>query len=125
MKEVLLSQEELEIKLTYWKEKLRLQDWEIEVSIRRKNDMEFDALAIVNWTLSKKMATIRVLDQIDYDHSCMGVRDMENDLIHELLHLHFAPINDHFSNDNDVYSTFEEQAIESITSGLINANRGL
>lgn len=123
MGEVLLTQEELENKLEYWKEKLRLQDWDIEVSIRRKNDMQFDALAIVSWTLSKKMATIRVLDQIDYDPSCMGVRDMENDLIHELLHLHFAPINDHFSNDNDVYSTFEEQAIESITSGLISSER--
>lgn len=119
----IFSQEQLEESLRYWQERLRLQDWIIEVRIVRAREMSRDCAAQVNWTLSKKMATIQILDQVDYPPDCMGSRDMENDLVHELLHLHLAPINDHFGEGSPVYSTFEEQAIESITSGLINAER--
>lgn len=121
--EVVFNQEQLEERLLYWQEKLRLQDWIIEVNIKRLRDMGIEALANVNWSLNKKMATISILDPIDYPPDCMGTRDMENDLVHELLHLHFAPINDHFNDENNIYSTFEEQAIESITSGLISVER--
>lgn len=123
MKEVILSQEELQEKLKYWQEKLRLQDWIIEVRIARSEDMMESVSACVNWTLSKKMAIIKVLDPIDYPDDIMGVRNMEDDLVHELLHLHFAPINDHFGGRGKVYNTFEEQAIESIASGLISCIR--
>ncbi|WP_433956986.1 hypothetical protein [Cytobacillus horneckiae] len=116
---VILTEEQLREKLKYWVKILRLQDWIIEVKIARGKDMLENASACVNWTLSKKMASIKVLDPIDYPDDVMGERDMENDLVHELLHLHLAPINDYFNNNNDFYNTFEEQAIESITSGLI------
>ncbi|MUK89144.1 hypothetical protein GMD78_12245 [Ornithinibacillus sp. L9] len=122
MQETILSEEQLQEMLKYWQEKLRLQDWIIEVKVRRERDMMQDSLACVNWTLSKKMATISILDQVDYDPSFIWVRDMENDLVHELLHLQLAPISDHFK-DNEFYSTFEEQAIESIASGLIALER--
>lgn len=123
MTEIILDKEQLEERLSHWQSKLRLQDWIIEVSIARGRDMMENTSACVNWTLSKKMASIKLVDPIDYPDDVMGVRDMENDLVHELLHLHFAPINDHFNNNNDVYNTFEEQAIESISFGLIKSER--
>lgn len=123
MKAIVLSENELKEKLKYWKEKLRLQDWIIDIKVVRSYEMEMEALASVNWVLSKKMATIAIMDQIDYDPSFMGIRDMENDLVHELLHLHFAAINDHYGKSEDVYNTFEEQAIESIVFGLVEVSR--
>lgn len=123
MQETIYTEEQLQERLRYWQEKLRLQDWIIEVKIRRGRDMIQDSVACVNWTLSKKMATISILDQVDYDPSLIWIRDMENDLVHELLHLHFAPISDHFSSGNEIYNTFEEQTIESIASGLIALER--
>lgn len=123
MSEVVLTDEQLQERLKYWKEKLRLQDWIIEVKLSRGRDMMEGTNACVNWVLYKKMALIKILDPIDYPGELMGERDMENDLVHELLHLHFAPINDHFGENGEVYNTFEEQAIESITSGLISAER--
>lgn len=123
MKGITLSNEQLQERLAYWQEKLRLQDWIIEVKIKRGMDMMSETSACVNWTLSKKMATISILDPIDYPPNCMGERDMENDLVHELLHLHFAPISDHFGENRSVYSTFEEQAIESIAFGLVETER--
>ncbi len=122
MKDVILTEEQLNERLKYWQEKLRLQDWIIEVKISRAKELMQDTCACVHWTLSKKMGSIKILDPIDYPDDVMGVRDMENDLIHELLHLHFAPINDRL-NDNDFYSMFEEQAIESIAYGLIETER--
>lgn len=121
--EIIFSQEQLDKKLLYWQKKLRLQDWIIEAKISRSKEMIEGVTASVNWTLNKKMASVQILDHIDYPDDVMGTRDMENDLVHELLHLHFAPINDHFSNDDETYHMFEEQAIESITSGLINTER--
>lgn len=117
MNAVILTEDQLQEKLNYWQKRLRLQDWIIEVSISRGRDMLENSLACVNWELRKKMASIKILDQLDYPPDIMGVRNMENDLVHELLHLHFAPINDHFGEEG-FYTTFEEQAIESIASGL-------
>ncbi|MEK3887459.1 hypothetical protein [Bacillus sp. FSL K6-3431] len=123
MAEILLTQEQLQEKLVYWQEKLRLQDWILTARIARAREMNAEYVAQVNWNLSKKMATIYILDPIDYPDDCMGDRDMENDLVHELLHLHLAPISEHFSENKAVYNTFEEQAIESIAFGLIQAER--
>lgn len=123
MTEIILTNDQLQERLVYWQEKLRLQDWLIEVSVKRGRDMLEESVACINWALGKKMATISILDPVDYPPNSMGSRDMENDLVHELLHLHFAPINDHFSDDNNIYTTFEEQAIESIAFGLIEAER--
>jgi len=123
LEEVILTKEQLQEKLIEWQKALRLQDWIIEAKIVRGRDMNVECVAQVNWVLSKKMATISILDPIDYPPDCMAERDMENDLVHELLHLHLAPINDHFSKDDSIYTMFEEQAIESIASGLIHMAR--
>ena len=121
---ILLTQEELRERLAYWQERLRLQDWIIEVNIRRGRDMRVDCSASVNWGLGEKKASISILDQTDLPEDVMGVREMEHDLVHELLHLHLAPIHDHFGDQHgDFYMTFEEQAIESIADGLIVLER--
>jgi hypothetical protein len=65
-----------------------------------------------------KTVTPARLDSVDYPLDCMVPQDMENALVHELLHLHFAPLEDSSGN------LFTEQAIESIAPGLITALRG-
>lgn len=124
MEERVFTDEELQKKLIEWQRILRLEDWIIEARIVREREMGRPGLAHVYWTLGKKMATISILDPVDYPEDCMAPLDMEDSLVHELLHLHFAPISDHFSKDDPIYNTFEEQAIESIASGLISAARG-
>ncbi|WP_157800947.1 hypothetical protein [Bacillus solitudinis] len=122
MQEVILSQEELEERLAYWQEKLRLRDWIITIRIVREKEMDPNRAAEISWTLSKKMASVRILDPIDYPDGLMAMQDMENSLVHELLHLHFAPIHED-AHDREHYEVFEEQAIESITHGLIAVAR--
>lgn len=122
--DVIYIENQLQERLAYWQKQLRLEDWEIEVNIRRGRDMLEGCSASVNWELGKKMASISILDQIDYPPDAMGDRDMENDLVHELLHLHFAPISEHFGETNkSFYYMFEEQAINCLADSLVRIER--
>lgn len=125
MEDIILDEIELLQRLKVWQERLRLQDWDIEASIRRASEMEGEVVGSVSWSLSRKQASISILDQNDYPDDRMGYRDMENDLIHELIHIHLAPIHEHFGSlgngeMNPMYTMFEEQAIESLTSALLS-----
>lgn len=121
MEEVLFTKNQLQDKLLEWQKRLRLQDWIIKVEFKRAYDFPDEALARVNPTLEKKHAFIYLLDPVDYDPGFMVPYDMENSLIHELLHLHLWPIT---GNDEEgIHRISEEQAIESITSGILSAYR--
>jgi hypothetical protein len=115
LKEVIFNDEQLQKKLKEWQKRLRLQDWLIKARICRSHELP-DVMAVP--TLPKKMALIKILDHNDYDPTCVFPQDMEDSLVHELLHLHFAPL----GLDDDKYIELE-QAIESIASGLISALR--
>lgn len=76
-----------------------------------------DGFANCRTVLSEKSALIRFVDADDTtsaDTEIFGGRDMEEDLVHELLHLHTEP----FSPD-DRDST-EYEAIEQAVSVLAN-----
>lgn len=122
MREVVYAEEQLIERLKYWQKKLNLSDWRIKINICRARDMREDCAGSINWTLSNKMASISILDPIDYPTDVMEVQDMENTLVHELLHIHLAPLNDDYSQ-NEHYTLFEEWAICSIVGALIELER--
>lgn len=118
MKEVILTEEQLVAKCKEWQVVLRLQDWDVKAGIFRERDMAIGGEGECDWNLTRKIASIRILDPIDYPEGAMIPMDMEDTLVHELLHLHFAPF------FNEEKSTEQEQAINSITNGLISLARG-
>lgn len=123
MSRVIFSSEELQRSLEEWQKRLRLQDWIIKAKIVRGREFDNDNnQGEISWILTKKMATILILDPIDYPSDVMVSQDMENCLVHELLHLHFAPISE--SDSGSSLHVEIEQAIESITSGIISSIRG-
>ncbi len=121
MKEVILTQEQLEERLAYWQEKLRLRDWIITASIKRMSQFsQPDRAGEVFSSYDGKEAAIKLLDPEDHSYGDgFAPYDMEHVLVHELLHLHTGAI-----KAEDEYSLAEEQAIESIVSGLIALERG-
>lgn len=121
MPEVIFNDEQLQEKLKEWQKRLRLQDWIIEARICRIHELMPDSLANIHPTLEKKAALIKIMDPIDYDPTFMLPYDMENSLVHELLHLHLWPITG--DDEEGKHHTAEEQAIECITSGLLSALR--
>lgn len=122
MEVIILDDEQLQQRLVYWQKKLNLSDWKIEAHIKRGRDMREDCAGSINWVLPNKQAIISILDSVDYPDNTTGVQDMENTLVHELLHLHLAPIAED-SRENEHYTLFEEWAINSIADALIDLER--
>lgn len=119
---MILTEEELQAKCKEWQKILRLQDWEIKIYVWRSRDMDLEgAVGEVEYNLDLKLASIHILDPVDYPSNLMVNQDMEATLVHELLHLHMAPFGN--SEQGTLEKSMLEQAIESITRGLIDLHR--
>lgn len=114
---------ELEAWVTEWQRRLRLQDWDVKIQVRRRYDMSLaNAHGTCTWELCKKLAAIEIMDPNDYDPgSWAWVNDVEKTVVHELLHLHFAPF---ASPDDGPADIAQEQAIDLIARALVDAKRG-
>ncbi len=80
-----------------------------------------DASGVCKWTQSLALAEIELIDPIDF-HKRAQPYDMEVVLVHELLHLHFAPI-DNCKPTDDLEEIMLERAIEHIAKALIETKR--
>lgn len=90
-----------------WQAVLSLRDWEIDLVLEQDED-EPDAHGTVDYDINERTATIHVRPR---------VKDPELVLVHELLHLIFAPFT------ADLTSIYEEQAIESLSKALVALKR--
>lgn len=123
MQEVILSNEELRTKCAEWQKVLRLQDWIVDVGISRSRNMKMERCqAEIEPCLPKRMASIRILDPVDYPRDSAEPQDMELSLVHELLHIHLFPL--FADREDEMRMVAEEQAIEAISRGLIALKRG-
>lgn len=112
-----------------WQKRLRLEDWRIEVNVLRQNHMTLEgALAECSWSLERKTGTINLLDGIDSAglvSEITGGRDMEKDLVHELVHYHFAPFTKLGKRHREsADSIAQEQAIDLIADSIVDIHRG-
>jgi len=113
----------LQKQLAYWQKVLFLQDWTVELRMCRSWEMsDPSSLAECHWFIQRKDAIIRMLVQSDLagvsDRFLNGeAADYDISLVHELLHLHFAPM--HREEDE----TFHEQAINAISRGFVKVWR--
>jgi hypothetical protein len=121
----ILTLDELKELCAQWQEILRLQDWQVAVSISRARDFEGEnACGECRWVLSRKEALIRILDPLDYSPNNVFPQDMERTLVHELLHLHFAEISEKAEAAGVNIDTSLEQALHGIDGALANLRRG-
>lgn len=118
-----MTQDELVALCRKWQRILRLQDWDVKVRLARTWDMQSsDNLGECSYELRKRMAAIRVLDSVDYDSEhTPWPQDQERTLVHELLHLHFAPFAADSGTPQDIA---QEQAIDAIAGALVQLARG-
>jgi hypothetical protein len=116
------NDEELQTKCEKWQKKLRLQDWIVKPKLTRGRDMRVEnRQGECVWQLKSKIASIRILDAVDYPDDVIIEQDMEKTLVHELLHLHFAPL---YANTEDAsINDAQEQAIDCIAYSLVDLYR--
>jgi hypothetical protein len=102
-----------------WQKILRLEDWRIRARWVDGMDMPNDS-GDTQYLLVKKQAEIRIARPNGHGHDSIAVVtegiDPEVDLVHELLHLHFAPFE---GNTGSPELTAQEQAIHAISTALV------
>lgn len=113
-----MTQEELQALCAEWR-RLRLQDWDIVVRVKRQFDMaRADAAGHCSCVVALKEAVISILDVVDWDPDIIKPQDQEMYLVHELLHVHFSQMHDEYNSPVHV-----EQAIQKIAEALVALKR--
>jgi hypothetical protein len=119
--EVILTERQLQRLCAQWQKRLRVQDWDVRVRVKRRHQMELESKrAGCNYSLKLKEALIEIQSPLDYQPS-VWPNDMEQSLVHELLHLHFALFS---ADDETPEGVAQEQAIDLIASALVSLARG-
>lgn len=112
---IIEDDKELTSLLDEWQQRLKLQPWNIRARIAKEKDMELQGVGgECHWTLENRTALINLLRHEDYANELFA-HDMEQILVHELLHLHFAPF---FKNKVE-----QEQLIDLMASVLVGLKR--
>ena len=118
-KTVILSIEELRERLKHWQKVLRLQDWIIIVDFAEGSVIHGDASN--QHSASLKRARVLIASEETWKPSqYQPEHDMELDIVHELLHLHFSGMET--PNEGPGCWSFEG-GIECIATALIGLHR--
>lgn len=106
-----------------WQKRLRLQDWNVRLEVVSAKDLD-GGFANCRTVLREKAALIRVTDPADStsaDTEVVGGRDVEEDIVHELLHVACEP----FSPDDRNSTEYEaiEQAVGVLANCIVRLTR--
>lgn len=104
-----------------WQKRLRLTDWRVSIKYTRASEGLGENEGRCTWNLHRKEACIEVLDPVDHPTNKAFPCDTEVTVVHELVHLHFAPFD---AEEESAESVAQEQAIECIAQALVEAERG-
>jgi hypothetical protein len=80
-------------------------------------DMPEGMQGCVDITWSRKEAVVSILDPVDYPPDSAWEQDMEQVLVHELLHLHFPE-----PEGNDLHMLYE-QGVQMTALALVDLKR--
>lgn len=113
---------DLDARLAYWQGQLRLQDWDMTVTIVRRHAMSRPTSVASADIEIYHRAKIRLLDPIDFHPEDWPVdRDLEVSLVHELLHCVFYDVGNPKA-DTPEDAAFE-RAIEVTAIALVRLER--
>lgn len=116
-KVIYTSQDQAEAALAYWKSVLRLQDWDVRITLVPWVLIEVDGDCSVR--LNHGSASIRLA--VDRpEQICTWPRDDDATLVHELLHIYFEPF---VPKGESMRHTYWEQTIDRLSKVIVNLNR--
>jgi len=102
-------------RLSVWRQRLNLEDWQISVVMAHRYEMKPGTLGSIRWDKPKKKALLSVLHVSDYHMpGCEMLDDLEFTIVHELLHLGLAS-----RSRGDASRETEERAVNQIAKALI------
>lgn len=110
-----LTQPKVRRWLAKWTRVLKLQDWEIVVAIRPREKLK-GADGLFDHTLARKYAFIQ-LSEPWAEPELNEFYDPEHTLVHELIHIHFAPFQSNVPDSPE--DVAQEQAVDAWAASLI------
>jgi len=124
---IIRSQKVLQEICDYWQEKLNLQQWQIKIELAKPEKMKGDDHKVSNghnaYTLDVLGSFIQIMpEKFHKEYEWLPV-DMEQVVVHELLHLVFAPFCHHEADGSKQMRSFEEQAIQTLSRTLVKLDR--
>lgn len=104
----------------YWQRVLRLQDWDVAVSMERRHALK---RGVANAEIDiYRRAKIRLLDPVDIAPDDWAQdQDLEISIVHELLHLAFHDVGR--PKDDSPEDVALERAIEATANALVRLDR--
>jgi hypothetical protein len=111
-----MNEEHLKELLKKWQPRLGLSDWKINIKFLDYLDINHN-IAQVQKNVDLQTAEIRILNPKDRQASNLNHQNIEQDLVHELVHLRFWFLK---NPENDTENTLQEQAVEWISRALVN-----
>jgi hypothetical protein len=113
--------EELQELCALWQQRLGLQDWQVALRLGRAADAGGDhAAGCCDHVLPQRVARITLREPADFGADPLVPVDLERTLVHELIHLHFAPFE---VEDGTPGNIVQEQAINALTRALLRLAR--
>lgn len=113
------AQDDLERVCRAWQQVLCLQRWSVDIAFERGYDFAEDAGAHIHFNRKSLGATIHILHPGDWVPTWGKKQDIEEDIVHELLHLLIAPL-----TESDYEATVdEEQVIVVLSRALAGMKR--
>ena len=118
--EIIYNETGLKERLKYWQHALRLDFWDITIKIGRMANMVIKGVdGEITYSLPNAEADITILNPIDYNDSAFP-QDMEETLVHELLHLHMATFEP--ADAEKVNSMLWERTIDQLAKVMVHLN---
>lgn len=111
------------IDLGYYQRLLRLMDWQVTLhfNVPLAEVPVADSSAAMQWNIHHKLGHLYLLDPKEYPTDTWGEQDQEVDLVHELLHLLYAPFDT--TETGSVADAFLEFSINTISTALVKERR--
>ena len=114
-----LAQRFLDEKVAVWRQRLKLESWQISATMARRSDLPPKTLGGIRWDKNKKNAVIWVLDPSEYRLPFEeALKDLELTIVHEMVHLDLASL-----PRGQASRTSEEHAVDGIAQALLELDR--
>lgn len=114
------TQEDCEQTCRFWQQRLRLQDWDVRLLLVSSRELDKARAELTVWIPKKRVATIRLVSPGDAHLSSehYDQRDVEVDIVHELLHIYTDGILGNSSTDSPE-TTYAEQMADTVAKALV------
>lgn len=116
-----MTEEEANRLFKYWVKVLHLEDWEIVFKWKvRANDMNLEkSVGCNSYNETDGSSLIQILDEDEYNNDLFPM-DYEKTLVHELLHLKFAFLDD---SGDAIRDSMTHRLINDMSKALVEARR--